>query len=80
MSGAVALRRAPPADEAPSLFDEETGSEPTLEEMLFAVWERLAAHESAACPVCGAEAMEPEDGAQPETIRGRCTACRSILT
>ncbi len=40
--------------EAQTLFD-DMGGEPTLDEVLTGVWEGLAAHRAADCPLCGAE-------------------------
>jgi hypothetical protein len=43
------------------LFD-DLGGEPTLDELIAGVWEGLAAHRPARCPVCEAE-MQPVYGA-----------------
>jgi hypothetical protein len=55
------------------------GGEPTLDELLTGVWEGLAAHHPAACPVCG-EHMTPEYGVHARPIGGRCTSCNSTLS
>ncbi len=44
-----------------TLFD-DLGGEPTLDELIAGVWEGLAAHRPARCPVCEAE-MHPVYGA-----------------
>jgi hypothetical protein len=51
-----------------TLFD-DLGGEPTLDELIAGVWEGLAAHRPARCPVCeaemhpvyGAHALQPDD-------------------
>jgi hypothetical protein len=63
---------------APSLF-EDVGGEPTLDDLLVGVWEGLAAHASAQCPVCGGE-MGPEYGAHARPIGGRCASCGSSVS
>jgi hypothetical protein len=60
-----------------SLFDHLRG-EPTLDERIAGVWEGLAAHRPARCPVCAAE-MKPVYGADAEPIGGRCTSCGATL-
>lgn len=53
-----------------TLFD-DLGGEPTLDELIAGVWEGLAAHRPARCPVCEAE-MHPVYGAhalQPDDSR-----------
>ena len=50
-------------------LDRDLGGEPTLDELLTRVWEGLAAHYPAVCPVCGGEmtavygahARQPDD-------------------
>jgi len=63
---------APPSPRDP-LSDEGT-----LDELISALWEGLDAHQSVACPVCGAE-MKPEYGAHARAIGGRCASCGSTL-
>jgi hypothetical protein len=63
---------------APSLFD-DLGGEPTLDEVIAGVWEGLAAHRTAACPVCGSE-LRPDYGAHALPIGGRCGGCDSTLS
>ena len=77
-----ALTEAPPGERererpAPTLFD-RLGGEPTLDEVLAGVWEGLAAHRAAACPVCGEE-MGPQYGAHALPIGGRCRGCQTTL-
>jgi hypothetical protein len=63
--------------ETPSLFEtvDERG---TLDELVAAIWDGLAGHQSVACPVCGGE-MTPEYGAHARPIGGRCSGCGSTL-
>lgn len=63
---------------APPLFGALSG-EPTLDQELARVWERLATHAVADCPVCRAE-MGPEYGAHARPVGGRCVACGATLT
>jgi hypothetical protein len=63
--------------EAQTLFD-DTGGEPTLDEVLAGVWEGLVAHRAADCPVCGSE-MKPVYSATSRPVGGRCTSCGSAL-
>jgi hypothetical protein len=58
---------------------ENLGGEPTLDELLTGVWEGLAAHHPAACPVCDGD-MTPEYGVHARPIAGRCTNCHSRLS
>ncbi len=51
---------------APSLFD-TLGGEPTLDELIAGVWEGLAAHRPALCPLCGGE-MQPIYGAHAPAL------------
>ena len=64
---------------APSLFGDTMGGEPTLGELIAGVWEGLAAHGKAACPVCGA-AMTARYGAHARPIDGHCGTCGSTLS
>jgi hypothetical protein len=52
----------------------DLGGEPTLDALVAGVWEGLAAHRSAGCPVCGEE-MVPEYGAHARPIGGGCRGC-----
>ncbi len=77
----VALAHASPVERvtaAPSLLD-RLGGEPTLDELLFGVWEGLAADRPAACPICGAQ-LVPRYGAHARPIGGRCESCGSSLS
>jgi hypothetical protein len=62
----------------PTLFD-HLGGEPTLEGLVSGVWEGLAAHQSAACPMCGGE-MVPVFGAHARPSHGRCGDCGTTLS
>ena len=80
MTSAVALRRDAPTRTAPSLFDGVLGGEPTLADVVASVWEGLATHGRAACPVCGAPAMEAESRAGGAGERGgSCRVCGSRI-
>jgi hypothetical protein len=55
------------------------GGRATLEEVISATWEGLAAHRTVSCPVCGGD-MAPRYGAAGVApVGGRCTSCRSTL-
>jgi hypothetical protein len=69
---------APPEFASATLFD-LAGGEPTLDEVIVGVWERLAAGHVARCPACEGE-MRPEYGARSLPIGGRCGACASVIT
>jgi hypothetical protein len=66
------------APAAPPARHEPLGEEGSLDELIAALWEGLEAHQSVACPVCGAE-MKPEYGAHARPIGGRCSICGSTL-
>jgi hypothetical protein len=57
----------------------DLGGEPTLDALVAGVWEGLAAHRSAGCPVCGEE-MVPEYGAHARPIGGGCRSCGTKLS
>jgi hypothetical protein len=61
-----------------TLFD-DVGGEPTLDALVSGVWEGLAAHQRAACPLCGAE-MIAAYGAHARPVEGRCADCGTTLT
>jgi hypothetical protein len=63
---------------APPLFPDPLRDEGTLDELIAALWEGLEAHQTVACPVCGAE-MKPEYAAHARAVGGRCMSCGSIL-
>ncbi len=63
---------------APSSPREPLREEATLDELIAALWEGIDAHQTVACPVCGAE-MKLEYGAQARAIGGRCVSCESTL-
>lgn len=71
-------RRAREPERAPTLFS-DVGGEPTLDEVMSGVWEGLAAHGRAACPVCGGE-MLAREGAHARTSQGRCRDCGTTLS
>jgi hypothetical protein len=58
---------------------EGLGPEPTLDDVLDAVWRELRSHHTAECPVCHGE-MGPEYGAQALPLGGRCRDCGALLS
>lgn len=50
----------------------------TLDHMLTAAWDGLAAHHSVTCPVCSGS-MAPRYGSGAKPVGGRCTRCGSTL-
>lgn len=78
MSVAAALRQGASASRTQSLFD-DTGGESTLEELITGVWEGLAAHGTAVCPIC-AGPMQAEHGPRARPIAGRCERCGTRLS
>jgi hypothetical protein len=72
-------------DEAPAAERPEPAKTPrrqptgaTLDDVLTAAWDGLAAHHSVTCPVCsGSMASRYGSGANP--VGGRCTRCGSTL-
>jgi hypothetical protein len=50
----------------------------TLDDVLVAVWDGLAAHHSVACPVCSGS-MAPRYGSGAQPVGGRCRRCGSTL-
>jgi hypothetical protein len=57
----------------------QTGGGLTLDELIVGVWEGLSAHRTVACPVCGAETMEPRHGSGRAPVGGRCTTCGTTI-
>ncbi|MEO6859869.1 MAG: hypothetical protein ABI323_15015 [Solirubrobacteraceae bacterium] len=57
----------------------DLGGEPTLDEHISGVWEGLAAHHPAACPMCGGE-LVPLYGAHARPVGGRCRHCETVLS
>jgi hypothetical protein len=70
---------APPAEPAatPAHAHDERGGL-TLDDVLSAAWEGLAAHSSVTCPVCSGS-MAPRYGSGPQPVGGRCRRCGSTL-
>jgi hypothetical protein len=58
---------------------QDLGGEPTLDALLAGVWEGLAAHKSAACPLCDGQ-MTPEYGAHALPVGGCCQGCQTRLS
>jgi hypothetical protein len=50
----------------------------TLDDVLSAAWDGLAAHTSVTCPVCSGS-MVPRYGSGPQPVGGRCKRCGSTL-
>jgi hypothetical protein len=57
----------------------DLGGEPTLDECIIGVWEGLAAHHPAPCPLCGGEIF-PLYGAHARPVGGRCRECETTLS
>jgi hypothetical protein len=57
----------------------DPGGEPTLDEQITGVWEGLAAHHPAACPLCDGE-MVPLYAAHARAVGGRCRDCATTLS
>jgi hypothetical protein len=70
-----APRPEPPAAPTPS---EPAGDSPTLDEVLSAAWDGIAAHHSVTCPVCSGS-MAPRYGSGAAPVGGRCKRCGSTL-
>jgi hypothetical protein len=72
-------------DEAPAAERPEPATTPrrqpvgaTLDHVLTAAWDGLAAHHSVTCPVCSGS-MAPRYGSGAKPVGGRCTRCGSTL-
>jgi hypothetical protein len=64
----------------PSLLDDEPPrGGPTLEDVISSVWEGLAAHRTAACPVCHGP-MVPRYGSGAAAVGGTCRDCGATLS
>jgi hypothetical protein len=63
---------------APPLPRDPLRDEGTLDELIAALWDALDAHQTVACPVCGAE-MTPLYAAHARAVGGRCQSCGSTL-
>ena len=59
----------------PRLFD----GAPTLEERIAGAWERLAAGQTAECPLCSG-ALRPRWSAGHGVVGGRCDSCGTELS
>jgi hypothetical protein len=70
-----APRPEPPAAPTPS---EPARDNPTLDDVLSAAWDGLAAHRSVTCPVCSGS-MAPRYGSGAAPVGGRCKRCGSTL-
>jgi hypothetical protein len=57
----------------------DLGGEPTLDALVSGVWEGLAAHRPASCPLCDGE-MTPDYGVHALPIGGRCQSCGTHMT
>ena len=51
---------------------------PTLDDVLFGVWEGLSSHHTVTCPVCSGK-MAPRYGSGARPVGGRCARCGSTL-
>jgi hypothetical protein len=70
-----APRPEPPAAPTPS---DPARDSPTLDDVLSAAWDGLAAHHSVTCPVCNGS-MAPRYGSGAAPVGGRCKRCGSTL-
>jgi hypothetical protein len=70
-----APRSEPPVAPTPS---ERAGDRLTLDDVLSAAWDGLAAHHSVTCPVCSGS-MAPRYGSGAAPVGGRCKRCGSTL-
>ena len=75
---------APPSDRAAAAYPPTRphGHAPrdrlTLDDVLSAAWDGLAAHHSVTCPVCSGS-MAPRYGSGAAPVGGRCKRCGSTL-
>jgi len=60
--------------ERPTLLSHTAREGRTLEDVISGAWEDLAAHRTAACPICTG-ALEPRYGSGPSSVGGRCRDC-----
>jgi hypothetical protein len=51
----------------------------TLDEAISSLWGELVGGTVAACPACGAEALQPRHSASAGVVGGRCTGCGTTL-
>ena len=66
-------------DPAPTPSPERTPrSRETLDDVVAAAWDGLAAHASVTCPVCSGS-MAPRYGSGAKPVGGRCRRCGSTL-
>jgi hypothetical protein len=65
--------------DALSLFDDATGGEPTLDDLIAGVWEGLTARAIVECPVCTDE-LRPVYATHARPVGGRCAGCGSTLS
>ena len=79
----VESARVAPGDESPEPAGVETVrphvGAPTLDEAMTALWGGLLAGETATCPACGSDAMQPRHTAGAGVVGGRCLACETTL-
>ena len=75
----LALLEAPVAPAMAGERDEGEPRGPTLDDLLVEVWEGLAAHRSARCPLCNGT-LEARYGAGQAPVAARCRECGSELS
>jgi hypothetical protein len=73
-SSTPALRTAGPSSASAS----RGRADRTLDHVLSAAWEGLAAHHSVTCPICSGS-MVPRYGSGAKPVGGRCKRCGSTL-
>jgi hypothetical protein len=79
----VESARVTRSDDSPQLAGQEpvaaSVAAPTLDEAISALWDGLLAGETATCPACGSDAMQPRHTAGAGVVGGRCLACETTL-
>ena len=70
----------PPNRADASFGGDRGGGGPMLDELIIEVWEGLAAHAAAPCPVCGRGALRALYGAHSRPVKGRCDVCGAELS
>ena len=69
-----------PAEEArqPRPAGAEASDDPTLEELVSALWRQVSAGGRAVCPLCAGD-LEPRYAAHAIPVAGRCRACGTSI-
>jgi len=77
---AVAALAMPSGDFGASAAGDRRGGEPTLDDLIVAAWEGLAADAVVRCPVCASGTLRAVYGAHARPVKGRCRACGTELS